>query len=58
MTASTTDTTLYGRDARAIAVVCAFVTIIAVPFVPPGIPIIVAAAVSGVMAFVGHRRSA
>ena len=48
---------LVGRDARVIAVASAFVTLIAVPFVPAGVPIIVAAAVSGGLAIVQHRRS-
>lgn len=47
---------LKGRDAAAIAVASAFVTLVAVPFVPAGIPIIVAAAVSGALAVAQHRR--
>lgn len=31
-----------------IAIVCALVTVVAIPFVPPGIPILVAAAVAGI----------
>lgn len=49
---------LKGRDAHAIAAASAFVTLVAVPFVPPGIPIIVAAVVSGAMAVAQHRRGA
>lgn len=49
---------LKGRDAHAIAIAAAFVTLVAVPFVPPGIPIIVAAAVSGAMTVAQHRRDA
>lgn len=48
---------LKGRDAAAIAVASAFVTLVAVPFVPAGIPIIVAAAVSGALAVAQHRRA-
>lgn len=47
---------LKGRDAGAIAVASAFVTLVAVPFVPAGIPIIIAAAVSGAIAVAQHRR--
>ena len=49
---------LRGRDAHAIAIAAAFVTLVAVPFVPAGIPIIVAAVVSGAMAVAQHRRDA
>lgn len=45
---------LRGRDPIALAVVCAVVTIAAVPFVPPGIPIIIAAAVA--VAVSVHQR--
>ena len=48
---------LKGKDAAAIAVASAFVTLVAVPFVPAGIPIIVAAAVSGALAVAQHRRT-
>ena len=44
------------RDAHAIALASAFVTLVAVPFVPAGIPIILAALVSGAMAVGHHRR--
>lgn len=40
---------LKAREPAAIAVVCAVVTLLAVPFVPPGVPILVAAAVAGVV---------
>lgn len=49
---------LKGRDAHAIAIAGAFVTLVAVPFVPAGLPIIVAAVVSGAMAVAQHRRDA
>lgn len=49
---------LTGRDAHAIAIAAAFVTLVAVPFVPAGIPIILAAVVSGVMTVLQHRRDA
>lgn len=49
---------LHGRDPIAIAVAAAAVTIVAVPLVPPGIPIIVAAAAAAAMAAVQHRRGA
>lgn len=48
---------LLRKDAHAIAVASAFVTLVAVPFVPAGIPIIIAALVSGLMALAQHRRS-
>ena len=44
------------RDAHAIALASAFVALVAVPFVPAGIPIILAALVSGAMAVGHHRR--
>ena len=46
------------KDAHAIAIAAAFVTLVAVPFVPAGIPIILAAVVSGAMAVAQHRRHA
>lgn len=49
---------LKGRDAHAIAIAAAFVTLVAVPLVPPGIPIIVAALVSAVITVAQHRRDA
>ena len=49
---------LHHRDAHAIAAASAFVTLVAVPFVPAGLPIILAAVVSGAMAVAQHRRKA
>ena len=49
---------LTNRDAHAIAIAAAFVTLVAVPLVPPGIPIILAAAVSAAMTVAQHRRGA
>ena len=46
---------LRSRDAGAIAVVSALATLLAVPFVPPGIPILVAAVVAGLIGWFGHR---
>lgn len=40
---------LKAREPAAIAVVCALVTLLAVPFVPPGVPILVAAAVAALL---------
>ena len=37
---------MHGRDPIAIAVVCAAATILFIPLTPPGIPIIIAAAVA------------
>jgi len=45
---------LRAREPVAIAVVCAVVTVIAVPFVPPGVPILVAACVAGVWGWFSH----
>lgn len=47
---------LKGRDAFAMAAAAALATVVAVPFVPPGVPIIVAAAVSAAVWAVQHRR--
>lgn len=47
---------LKGRDPVALAVVAAVVTVVAVPFTPPGVPIIVAAAVVAVVSLVQQRR--
>lgn len=47
---------LRARDPIVIAVAAAFATTAAVPFVPPGIPIVIAAAVSGTIAVLRHRR--
>jgi predicted branched-subunit amino acid permease len=46
---------LKGRQPAAIAVVCALATLLAVPFVPPGIPILVAAAVAGLIGWFRHK---
>jgi predicted branched-subunit amino acid permease len=43
---------LRAREPVAIAVACALVTVIAIPFVPPGIPILIAAVVAAVWGFV------
>ena len=48
---------LHTRDARAVAAVCAVATVVLVPFVPPGIPIVVAAVVAFALASVQHRRT-
>ena len=40
---------LKAREPAAIAVVCALVTLLAVPFVPPGVPILIAAAVAALL---------
>ena len=40
---------LKAKEPAAIAVVCAAVTVLAVPFVPPGIPILLAAAAAGLI---------
>lgn len=48
---------LHGRDPIAIAVVCAAATILVIPLTPPGIPIIVAAAVAAGV-WVAQRRTA
>ncbi len=49
---------LHGRDPVAVAVVCALVTLVLVPVVPPGIPIVVAAVVAFALAHRQHRRDA
>lgn len=49
---------LRGRDPIAIAVVCALATIVTVPFVPGGVPIIVAATVAVALWALGERRGA
>ena len=43
-------------DAAALAVACALVTVLAVPWVPPGVPILVAAVVAGIVGWVRARR--
>jgi predicted branched-subunit amino acid permease len=47
---------LRSRDAAAIAVVCAVATVVVVPFVPPGIPILVAAIVAAAFGWFGSHR--
>ena len=47
---------LRSREAGAVAVMCALATVIAVPFVPPGVPILVAAVVAGAMGWLGSRN--
>ena len=44
---------LSSREPVAIAVVCALATVLAVPFVPPGIPILVAAVVAAAWGWLG-----
>lgn len=48
---------LKAREPAAIAVVCALVTLLAVPFVPPGVPILVAAAVAGLLGWLNFGPS-
>ncbi|WP_232548805.1 AzlC family ABC transporter permease [Propioniciclava soli] len=48
---------LRDRDPVVTAVAAAFVTLVAVPFVPPGVPIILAAVVSAALSLVHHRRN-
>jgi predicted branched-subunit amino acid permease len=47
---------LRSREAGATAAVCALATVLAVPFVPPGVPILVAAVVAGAIGWLGFRR--
>lgn len=47
---------LKSREAGAIAVACALATVIAIPFVPPGIPILLAAVVAAAIGWFGYRR--
>ncbi|NUP74147.1 MAG: branched-chain amino acid ABC transporter permease [Sinomonas sp.] len=49
---------LKGREPAAIAVVCALATVLAVPFLPPGVPILVAALVAALLGWVSHARAA
>jgi predicted branched-subunit amino acid permease len=49
---------LRGREPWAIAVVCALATVLAVPFVPPGVPILIAALVAAVLGWLSHARAA
>lgn len=48
---------LKSREPVAIAVACALVTIAVVPFTPPGLPILIAAAVAGVWGWFSHGRA-
>ncbi len=48
---------LKGREPWAIAAAAALATIIAVPFVPAGVPILVAAVVAGAIGWFSHGRS-
>lgn len=48
---------LHGRDPIVIAVACAAVTILFIPLVAPGIPILIAAAVAAAVWFAQHRRN-
>lgn len=47
---------LKGREPVAIAVVCALATVLAVPFVPAGVPILVAAVVAAAVGWFSHGR--
>ncbi len=47
---------LRGRDPWAVAVACALATLVATPFAPAGLPIVVAAVVAFAMATWQHRR--
>lgn len=49
---------LHGRDPIVIAVVCAAATIVFIPLLPPGIPILIAAAVAAAVWFAQHRGAA
>jgi predicted branched-subunit amino acid permease len=46
---------LKSREAGAIAIVCALATVLAIPFVPPGIPILIAAIVAAAIGWFGYR---
>lgn len=48
---------LKGREPVAIAVVCALATLLCVPVLPPGIPILVAAVVAAAIGWVSHGRA-
>jgi predicted branched-subunit amino acid permease len=48
---------LKGREPIAIAAVCAVATVVAVPLVPAGVPILVAAVVAAVIGLFSHGRS-
>lgn len=47
---------LRGREPWAIAVVCALVTVLLLPVLAPGVPILVAAGVAALLGWSGHRR--
>ncbi|GGI02090.1 AzlC family ABC transporter permease [Arthrobacter liuii] len=47
---------LKGREPIAIAAVCAVATVVAVPFVPAGVPILVAAVVAALVGWFSHGR--
>ncbi|MHC6594900.1 AzlC family ABC transporter permease [Arthrobacter sp. C152] len=47
---------LKGREPVAIAMVCAVATVVAVPFVPAGVPILVAAVVAALAGWFSHGR--
>ncbi len=47
---------LKGREPVAIAVVCALATVLAAPFVPAGVPILVAAVVAAAVGWFSHGR--
>lgn len=47
---------LRGKEPVAIAVVCALATVLAVPFVPAGVPILVAAVVAAAVGWFSHGR--
>lgn len=48
---------LHNRDAWAVAVLCALVTVLLIPVVPPGIPIVTAAVVAFAWTSWQHRRT-
>ncbi|WP_285728196.1 AzlC family ABC transporter permease [Psychromicrobium xiongbiense] len=48
---------LKGREPVAIAVACALVTVLTVPALPPGVPILVAALAAAVLGWVSHARA-
>ncbi|MBT2515379.1 AzlC family ABC transporter permease [Arthrobacter sp. ISL-30] len=48
---------LKGREPWAIAAACALATVLAVPFVPAGVPILIAGVVAGTLGWLSHGRS-
>lgn len=48
---------LHGRGPIEVALICAFVALVVTPFVPPGIPIVLAAVVAVLVAWAQHRRA-